>query len=213
MDGDVPDLPALIALKRRHKCFLMVDEAHALGVLGRTGRGVAEHFGSDPRDVDIWMGTLSKTLASCGGYVAGERALVGAPQVRRSRLRLQRRHRAAPAAASLTALGIMRREPERVERLQENGRLFLKLATEAGLDTGTSRGFSIIPAITGSSLKAVRLSGAFFEHGINVQPVIHPAVEEKAARLRFFLTETHTEADMRLACETAKKLIYQGTRI
>ncbi len=213
MDGDIPDLPALIALKRRHKCFLMVDEAHALGVLGRTGRGVAEHFGSDPRDVDIWMGTLSKTLAGCGGYVAGERALV------------EHLKYAAPgfvysvgiapplAAASLTALRIMRREPERVERLQENGRLFLKLAAEAGLDTGLSQGLSIIPAITGSSLKAVRLSSAFFEHGINVQPVIHPAVEEKAARLRFFLTETHTEADMRLACETAKKLIYQGTRI
>lgn len=213
MDGDIPDLPALIAIKRRHACFLMVDEAHALGVLGRTGRGVAEHFGSDPRDVDIWMGTLSKTLAGCGGYVAGERALV------------EHLKYAAPgfvysvgiapplAAASLTALRIMRREPERVGRLQENGRLFLRLAAEAGLDVGTSRGFSIIPVITGSSLKAVRLSGAFFEHGINVQPVIHPAVEEKAARLRFFLTETHTQADMRLACDTAKKLIYQGTRI
>jgi 7-keto-8-aminopelargonate synthetase-like enzyme len=94
-----------------------------------------------------------------------------------------------------------------VERLQENGRLFLRLATEAGLDTGTSQGFSIIPVITGSSLKAVRLSSALFEHDINVQPVIHPAVEEKAARLRFFLSETHREADMRLACETARKLI------
>jgi 8-amino-7-oxononanoate synthase len=207
MDGDIPELPALIEVKRRHKCFLMVDEAHSLGVLGRTGRGVAEHFGADPGEVDIWMGTLSKTLAGCGGYVAGERALV------------EHLKYAAPgfvysvgiapplAAASLAALRIMRREPERVQRLQENGRLFLRLATEAGLDTGTSQGFSIIPVITCSSLKAVRLSSALFEHDINVQPVIHPAVEEKAARLRFFLSETHSEADMRLACETARKLI------
>lgn len=206
MDGDIPDLPSLIAIKRRHACFLMVDEAHALGVLGRTGRGVAEHFGTDPRDVDIWMGTLSKTLAGCGGYVAGRRALV------------EHLKYAAPgfvysvgiapplAAASLTALRVMRREPERVERLQENGRMFLRLATEAGLDTGTSQGFSIIPVITGSSLKAVMLSSEFFERGINVQPVIHPAVEEKAARLRFFLSETHSEDDMRRACATASKL-------
>jgi 8-amino-7-oxononanoate synthase len=207
MDGDIPDLPILIEIKRRHKCFLMVDEAHALGVIGRTGRGVGEYFGVDARNVDIWMGTLSKTLAGCGGYVAGERALV------------EHLKYAAPgfvysvgiapplAAASLAALRLLRREPTRVERLQENGRLFLKLAREAGLDTGTSQGFSIIPLITGSSLKAVKLSSAFFDHGINVQPVIYPAVEEKAARLRFFLSETHSEQDIHLACETAKKLI------
>ena len=208
MDGDIPDLPAFIETKRRHKCFLMVDEAHALGVLGRTGRGISEHFGIDPRDVDIWMGTLSKTLAGCGGYIAGERALV------------EHLKYAAPgfvysvgiapvlAAASLAAIRLMRKEPWRVERLQGNGKLFLKLAKEAGLDTGTSQGYSIIPLITGSSLKAVRLSSAFFEHGINVQPVIYPAVEEKAARLRFFLSETHGEPDILRACETAQKLIY-----
>lgn len=207
MDGDIPDLPALIEAKRRHGCFLMVDEAHSLGVIGRTGRGVFEHFGVDPRDVDIWMGTLSKTLAGCGGYIAGERALV------------EHLKYAAPgfvysvgiapplAAASLASLRLMRREPQRVERLQENGRLLLKLAREAGLDTGTSQGYSIVPLITGSSLKAVRLSSAFFEHGINVQPVIYPAVEEKAARLRFFLSETHGEDDIHRACETARKLI------
>jgi 8-amino-7-oxononanoate synthase len=207
MDGDIPDLPAFIETKCRHKCFLMVDEAHALGVLGRTGRGISEHFGTDPRDVDIWMGTLSKTLAGCGGYIAGERALV------------EHLKYAAPgfvysvgiapvlAAASLAAVRLMRKEPQRVDRLQENGKLFLKLAKEAGLDTGTSQGYSIIPLITGSSLKAVRLSSAFFEHGINVQPVIYPAVEEKAARLRFFLSETHSEADILRACETAQKLI------
>ena len=207
MDGDIPDLPAFIDIKRRHKCFLMVDEAHSLGILGRTGRGIGEHFGTNPRDVDIWMGTLSKTLSGCGGYIAGERALV------------EHLKYAAPgfvysvgiapplAAASLASLNLMRREPERVERLQENGRLFLKLAKAAGLDTGTSQGLSIIPLITGSSLKAVRLSSAFFEHGINVQPVIYPAVEEKAARLRFFLSETHSELDIHRACETARKLI------
>ncbi|MDR2452034.1 MAG: aminotransferase class I/II-fold pyridoxal phosphate-dependent enzyme, partial [Candidatus Accumulibacter sp.] len=119
MDGDLPDLQALIGIKRRHRAFLMVDEAHALGVLGRTGRGLHEHLGISGRDVDIWMGTLSKTLAGCGGYIAGERALV------------EHLKYAAPgfvysvgiapplAAASLAALRIMSREPERVSRLQE----------------------------------------------------------------------------------------------
>lgn len=192
MDGDIPDLPALIDIKRRHKAFLMVDEAHALGVLGATGRGLHEHFGVDGKDVDIWMGTLSKTLAACGGYIAGCRALV------------EHLKYAAPgfvysvgiapplAAAALAALKIMLQEPERVARLQENGQTFLKLAAEAGLDTGTSRGFAIVPVITGSSLKAVKHSNQLFERGINVQPIIHPAVEEKMARLRFFLSSQHT---------------------
>lgn len=186
MDGDIPDLPALIDIKRRHKAFLMVDEAHALGVLGETGKGIHEHYRLDARDVDIWMGTLSKTLAGCGGYIAGERALV------------EHLKYAAPgfvysvgmspplAAASLAALRLMRREPERVVRLRERAQRFLHLAQDAGLNTGLSQGYSIIPAIVGSSLKAVSLSNQLFERGINVQPIIHPAVEEKAARLRFF---------------------------
>lgn len=201
MDGDIPDLPALIDIKRRHGCFLMVDEAHALGVLGATGRGIREHYGIAGKDVDIWMGTLSKTLAGCGGYIAGERALV------------EHLKYAAPgfvysvgiapplAAASLAALRIMLNEPERVARLQENGQLFLKMAKESGIDVGTSQGYAIVPAITGSSLKAAKLSNRLFERGINVQPIVHPAVEERAARLRFFLCSAHTERQIELVVE------------
>lgn len=212
MDGDLPDLPALIELKRRHGCFLMVDEAHGLGVVGPTGRGLFEHFGVAPGEVDIWMGTLSKTLSGCGGYIAGERALVDHLKYAAPGFVYSVGIAPVLAAASLSALRIMRAEPERVARLQHNGSLFLRLAKEAGLDTATSQGFSIIPVITGSSLKAVKLSSAFFERGINVQPVIYPAVEERAARLRFFLSETHSEQDIRLACETAGALIKQGIR-
>jgi 8-amino-7-oxononanoate synthase len=205
MDGDIPDLPALIDIKRRHQCFLMVDEAHALGVLGETGKGIREHFGVQGKEVDIWMGTLSKTLAGCGGYIAGERALV------------EHLKYAAPgfvysvgmapplAAASLAALKIMLNEPERVARLQENGRLFLNLAKQNSLDTGTSQGFAIVPAITGSSLKAAKLSNQLFERGFNIQPIIYPAVEEKAARLRFFLSSLHTETQLSKAIETIKE--------
>lgn len=202
MDGDIPDLPALIDIKRRHGCFLMVDEAHSLGVLGATGKGCHEHFDVAGKDVDIWMGTLSKTLAGCGGYIAGERSLV------------EHLKYAAPgfvysvgiapplAAASLAALKIMFKEPERVARLQENGQTFLRLAKEAGLDTGTSQGFAIVPVITGSSLKAAKLSIRLFEQGINVQPIVYPAVEEKAARLRYFLSAMHSEMNLKLACKS-----------
>lgn len=196
MDGDMPDLPALIDLKRRHHAFLMVDEAHALGVLGEKGYGLHEHFGIGGRDVDIWMGTLSKTLSGCGGYIAGERALV--EQLKYAAPGFVYSVGIAPplAAASLAALALMRAEPERVARLKQRGQFFLRQARAAGLDTGLSQGYSVIPVILGSSLKAVRLSNQLFDHGVNVQPIIHPAVEEKAARLRFFLSSEHTEAQI-----------------
>lgn len=193
MDGDFPDLPRFIDLKQRYHCFLMVDEAHSFGVMGANGYGIREHFGLAGRDVDIWMGTLSKTLAACGGYIAGTRALVE-----------NLRHWApgflysvglAPplAGAAMESLAKMRYEPQRVAILHERGRLFLDLAKAAGIDTGTSVGLSVIPAITGSSLRATRVSNALFERGINVQPVLYPAVPEKAARLRFFITCMHSE--------------------
>lgn len=201
MDGDIPDLPALIDLKRRHKAFLMVDEAHSLGVLGETGRGIAEHHGVEGADVDIWMGTLSKTLAGCGGYIAGSRALVELLKYAAPGFVYSVGIAPPLAAASLAALRLMRREPERVARLRENAQHFLHLARQAGLDTGTSQGYAIIPVITGSSLKAARLSNRLFELGINVQPIVHPAVEEKAARLRFFLSVGHTKQHIRQVIE------------
>lgn len=206
MDGDTPDLSALIDIKRRHKVFLMVDEAHALGVLGETGKGSHEHDGIAGKDVDIWMGTLSKTLAGCGGYIAGERALI------------EHLKYAAPgfvysvgispplAAASLEALRVMQKEPERVVRLQERSQFFLRQARQAGIDTGLSQGFAIISAILGSSLKATKLSNALFERGINVQPIIYPAVEERAARLRFFVSSLHSEMQIGRTVETIAKL-------
>jgi len=101
------------------------------------------------------------------------------------------------AASALAALETMLREPERVRQLTERGQLFLELAKAAGLDTGYSAGYSVIPVIVGSSIKTARLSNALFERGINVHPIIYPAVEERAARLRFFLSCSHTEAQIR----------------
>jgi 8-amino-7-oxononanoate synthase len=196
MDGDIPDLARFAALARRHDALLMVDEAHSLGVLGATGRGIAEQAGVDPGEVDIWMGTLSKTLSGCGGYIAGRQALVDV--LRYSVPGFVYSVGLAPplAAASLAALELMLAEPERVARLQHNATLFLALAREAGFDTGHSAGLGIVPIILGSSVRAARMAAALFEQGINVQPILFPVVPERSARLRFFLSSEHSTAEL-----------------
>jgi 8-amino-7-oxononanoate synthase len=202
MDGDFPDLPRLIEIKRRHKTFLMVDEAHSFGVMGATGLGLREHFGLDGEAVDIWMGTLSKTLSGCGGYIAGTHALVEHLKFLAPGFLYSVGMPPPVAAASLAALKRMQAEPERVATLQARGALFLELARAAGIDTGTSAGISVIPAIVGGSMRAAKLSEALFTRGINVQPILYPAVPEKLARLRFFMCSQHSEDDIRFAVST-----------
>ncbi len=201
MDGDVPDLPKFIEVKRRHKALLMIDEAHSLGVLGRRGRGIGEHFGVDPRQVDIWMGTMSKTLGSCGGYIAGCKELIEYLKYTAPGFVFSVGLPPPAAAAALASLRLLEAEPERVARLRENARLFLTLARRHGLNTGTSQDTAVVPVILGNSLLALRLSRAMLARGINVQPILHPAVEESAARLRFFITSTHTEPQIRHTVE------------
>jgi len=205
MDGDYPDLPRLIEIKSRYNAWLMVDEAHALGVLGKRGYGSAEHFGVDPREVDIWMGTLSKTLAGCGGYIAGCAELV---EYLRLTVGVFVYSVAMPpviAASTLKALEILHREPDRVGKLQQAGATFRLLAAKHGLDTGNGAGTAICPIIVADSGSAVMLSQRLLERGINVQPVTHPAVPAKEARLRFFLTAMHTDAEMTAAVEATVK--------
>jgi len=208
MDGDYPDLPRFVEVKRRHRAFLMVDEAHALGVMGARGHGIREHFGLAGGDVDIWMGTLSKTLAGCGGYIAGEAALVEHLKFLAPGFLYSVGMPPAVAAAALAALRRMQQLPDRVAALQARGRYFLQQARAAALDTGTSTGLAVVPVITGSSLKAARLSAALFAQGINVQPILHPAVPEKSARLRFFISCMHTEAQIAQAVQATARNLY-----
>jgi len=192
MDGDYPELPRFVDIKRKHKAFLMVDEAHSLGVMGATGKGIREHFGLAGDDVDIWMGTLSKTLASCGGYIAGSTALIEHLKFLAPGFLYSVGMPPAVAASALAALQLLAADNGRVAQVQARGELFLRLAREAGLDTATSTGLAVIPVITGSSFKAGRLSSALFERGINAQPIVYPAVPEQAARVRFFVSCEHT---------------------
>lgn len=199
MDGDVADVPKFVEVKKRHKCLLMIDEAHSLGVLGATGRGAAEHFGIDRGDVDIWMGTFSKSFGSCGGFIAGSTALVDYLRYTAPGFVFAAAIPPASAGAALAALHLMETEPERVARLIQNARLFLRLAREHGLNTGMSEGTPVVPVILGNSIHCLELSKAMLGRGVNVQPILHPAVEETASRLRYFITTRHTEEQIRYA--------------
>ena len=199
MDGDTADLPALIAVKQRHDALLMVDEAHSIGVMGKTGGGMAQFSGVHPDDVDVWMGTLSKSLASCGGYVAGRHELIEHFRYTLPGFVFSAGLPPASTAAALAALRLIREEPERVTRLHDNAALFLRLAAEAGVDVGTSAGTPVVPAITGDSRKALRLADRLYARGVSANPILHPAVEERFARLRFFITSEHTEEQITTA--------------
>lgn len=201
MDGDFPDLPSFVDVKQRHRAMLMVDEAHSFGTMGVCGRGIAEHFGINPRDVDVWMGTLSKAAASCGGYIAGSAALVEFLRYTAPGFVFSVGMPPAQVAAALASLRTLEREPARVARLHQLSDLFLKLCRQEGLDTGESGGTPVVPVITGNSMVALRLSNRLKADGINVQPILYPAVDESAARLRFFITADHSEDQIRIAVQ------------
>ncbi len=211
MDGDFSNVPEFIAVKKKHRAMLMVDEAHSFGTMGEHGRGMAEFFEIDARDVDIWMGTLSKSAASCGGYIAGSHALIELLRYTAPGFVFSVGMPPAQVAAALTAIETLEQEPGRVERLRQRSELFLSLCKQAGLDTGASQGTPVVPVITGNSMVALRLSNRLKADGINVQPILYPAVEEASARLRFFLTSEHSEEQIRFTVQrTAHHLMELG---
>jgi 8-amino-7-oxononanoate synthase len=208
MDGDICDLPAYLEIKERWGCLLMVDEAHSFGVVGATGCGVREHFGVDGKRVDLWMGTLSKSLASCGGWIAGTKAVIRYLRYTAPGFVYSAGLTPANGQAALSSMKLMLEEPWRVARLQANGRRFYDACVANGLDTGPARGRSGVgPVITGNSLHALLLSHRLNEAGVNVQPIVYPAVADDAARLRFFLSSTHTDEELEQTAATAATLL------
>jgi 8-amino-7-oxononanoate synthase len=201
MDGDYPDLPKFVEVCKRHQCWLMVDEAHSMGTMGMHGRGIAEHFGVAPRDVDIWMGTLSKSFGSCGGYIAGSAALIEYLKYTTPGFVFSVGLSPPNTAAALAAIRTLKQDPSRVARLKEASRLFLTEAKKRGLNTGNSQDTPVVPVITGNSLHALQLSRRMIDAGVNVQPILYPAVEESAARLRFFINSTHSNQQILYAVD------------
>lgn len=211
-DGDIADLPAFIDVKRRHGALLMIDEAHSIGVLGKTGAGIGEHFSIDRTDVELWSGTMSKALAGCGGYVAGSHELIEFLKYTTPGFIYSVGMPPPTAAASLAAIRTIRREPAPLQQLRTLSALFLNLAQEAGLDTGDSHNTPIIPVIVGNSLNALKLSDALLARRINVNPILYPAVPEDKTRLRFFVTSCHTDEQIRYAVKAVAEELTSLTR-
>lgn len=207
MDGDIPDLQRLIDLKKQYGFWLMVDEAHGLGCIGATGKGVREVYNIPGDAVDVWMGTLSKSLGSTGGYVAGSATLIDIMKYEAPGSVYSVALAPNLAAAALTSLTILENEPERVAKLQQNGAFFMKTAQKAGLDTGLSIGSSIVPVIVGHSALAMAASEELLARGFNVLPIVFPGVPMNQARLRFFISSEHTEDQMQTAIDATVDIL------
>ena len=205
MDGDIPDLPKFIEVKKKHGALLLVDEAHSAGVIGKTGRGIGEYFGVNRADVDLWMGTMSKSFASCGGWICGSHALVEYLKYTTPGFVYSVGLSPPGAAAALASLHQLEKHPERVAKCQQNSKRFLQLLQERGIDTGMSRDSAVVPAIIGNSMMCLQLSDRLKDRGVNVQPILYPAVEEHLARLRFFVSSLHTDEQLVTAANILKE--------
>ncbi len=199
MDGDLAPLDRIVGVARKYAALVYVDEAHSLGVVGATGRGVGERFGVQRSEVELWMGTLSKSLGSCGGFVAGSQVAIEHLRYTVPGFVYSVGISPANAGAALAALRKLRREPQRVATLRRNTDRFLELCREQGVSVGTAAGAAIVPCITGDSRVALLLSQALAARGLSVQPIVSPAVEEGKARLRFFVTIEHSEKQLAYA--------------
>ena len=194
MDGDLIDLPQVSRLCRAHNALLMVDEAHSLGILGATGHGIEEHFGLDGA-IDIKMGTLSKTIPSVGGYVAGNQALITYLKHVARAFVFSAALPPAQAAAAKASFEVIEEEPNRVRTLRRNVELFLGGLKARGFDTLQSQ-TPIVPIVCGADERAFRMTALCQELGIFVLPVVSPAVPANLARLRTCVTAAHSESDI-----------------
>jgi glycine C-acetyltransferase len=206
MDGDVINLPRVVELCRKHHAWLMVDEAHSVGVLGKTGRGIEEHFGLGDV-VDIKMGTLSKTIPSIGGYLAGRKDLIQMFKHASRAFIFSAALPPAQTAAAKVAFEVILDEPERVEILERNAQHFTNGLKQIGFDT-MSTTTPIVPVLCGADERAYLMVQRCQYHDVFVLPVVSPAVPPGLARLRSTVTAGHTSQDIERALdvfETAGK--------
>jgi glycine C-acetyltransferase len=201
MDGDIINLPDMIRLCRQYDAMLMVDEAHSVGVLGQTGHGILEHFGiDDPTVIDIHMGTLSKTIPSVGGYVAGRADLITYLKHTVRAFVFSAALPPASAAAAKASFEVIEEEPQRVTALQRNVNYFIKGLQERGFNTLNSE-TPIVPIITGDDERAWMMAKLSQERDIFVLPVVSPAVPAGASRLRANVTAGLSLAEIEQAMD------------
>lgn len=199
MDGDIINLPKVAELCQRYDAWLMIDEAHSVGVLGETGRGIEEHFGLHDV-IDIKMGTLSKTIPSVGGYIAGKKDLIEHVRHTARGYIFSAALPPAQAAAAAEAFRVILDEPWRVEKLRANTRQFIQGLQARGFDTLNTE-TAIVPVLCKEDETAYRLTGAAYERGLFVLPVVSPAVPRGLARLRATVMATHEPEDIEWAMD------------
>jgi 7-keto-8-aminopelargonate synthetase-like enzyme len=206
MEGHLAPIPELVELVRRHGAFLLADEAHSIGVIGATGRGVCEQFGVDPRAIDIRIGTLSKAIPSVGGFAAVHSS-VGAILRYSSHARVfSAAMTPADAAAALMGVEILDSEPVRVTRLQRNASIFRARLLEHGLDTFGSES-AVIPVRVGDRLATLDAARALLERGVYVNAILSPGVPAHSERLRCFVSSAHEASDLVFAADTIADVI------
>jgi glycine C-acetyltransferase len=205
MDGDIAPLPDLVDVAERHGAIMMIDDAHASGVLGENGKGTVSHYGLDPSRVDIQVGTLSKAIGALGGFIAGPAHLIEWLQNRGRPFIFSTSAPPAVAAACIQALDILEQEPERVARLWERTRFFKEGLERLGFDTGSSQ-TPITPVIAGEAATAQQLSALLWEEGVFTPAVVFPTVAKNRARVRTIVTADHTPGDLEQAVDAFERV-------
>ena len=203
MDGDIVDFPRLVEVCQKYGAYLMVDEAHSVGVLGKTGRGIEEHFNM-PGSIDIKMGTLSKTIPSVGGYVAGKGDMINFLRHASRAYIFSAALPPAQAAAAKAAFEVILEEPWRIEKLNANSTQFIKGLKGRGFDTLYTE-TAIVPVICGTDENAYEMTRAAQTNDVFVLPVVSPAVPPGLARLRATVTAAHEPADIENAMNVIEK--------
>lgn len=203
MDGDIIDLPRMVALCRKYGAYLMMDEAHSVGVLGKTGRGIEEHFDM-VGSIDIKMGTLSKTIPSVGGYIAGKKELIDYLRHGSRAYIFSAALPPAQAAAAMESFKVILDEPWRMEKLWKNTRQFIDGLKEMGFDTMLTE-TAIVPVLCGTDERAFALTQACQRQDVFVLPVVSPAVPEGSARLRATVTAAHETDEIQYAMDVIEK--------
>lgn len=204
MDGDIAPLPEIVELANEFGAILMIDDAHASGVLGRNGRGTVDHYDLHGQ-VDIQVGTLSKAIGVLGGYVAGPQKLIDYLVQRARPILFSTSHPPAVTAAGMAAIDLLMEEPELIEELWDNTEFFRSGLQALGFDTGVST-TPIIPVIAGDERKAMQLADDLFENGVFAQGIAFPTVPRGKARVRTIVTATHSREDLQYALDIFAKV-------
>jgi len=203
MDGDIAKLPEIVELVEKYGAILMVDDAHASGVLGRCGRGTVDHYNLHGR-VHIQVGTLSKALGGLGGYVAGPQKLIDYLVQRARPFLFSTSHPPGVIAAAIAAIDLIQEEPQLIDRLWENTNFFRRGLQDLGFNTGNSA-TPIIPVIVGDERKTMQLADRLFEEGVFAQGIAFPTVPRGKARVRTIVTAAHTQEDLQFALDAFAK--------